>query len=391
MLPAVQWFTGPALVFLCMMGFLIIFFLEGFLIKDLLLGVLVAVFLIINYVTFWSFDATISPFSILFRLSLVFFPLILSYYYWREDRHVHLKLLLTVGLGALTVTAVTTVVGLMQFPEASRIMATGTEYERYYPMNIGGYGFIYTLVIAFPLVYYLGLNKRNLLFSLAIPIFMLCVFKSQYVYALLLTVFIIAVIVAFAMAGPILRIGQLSFVFAISTAAVLSYLVLAAPVAEILDYFAMEVDSIYITLRLQQVADFLRHGTLTGDLGMRINLYVASIDAFLDNPLIGTWGDRYALYQPGGHSFFLDVLGSSGLVGILFLGGILYNFYSDIIASLTVLPCYPYIFWALLQFAIVATINTINTSPTIGMTVFFLVPAVAAFEPGNGEGNVAPS
>lgn len=68
-------------------------------------------------------------------------------------------------------------------------------------------------------------------------------------------------------------------------------------------------------VKLEEIALYLAEGQSTGDLGARTDLYSLSFEQFLKSPLLGaivTDGGKI-----GGHSTFLDILGLTGLFGVI--------------------------------------------------------------------------
>ena len=127
--------------------------------------------------------------------SMIFLmPVILGYYYINyrpENMGIFAKFLIF----AIVITAVTTIIGVIRYPEASRILATIAESDdveaiEYWWNNIGGYDFVYTCVLLYPIVILAYKVKRinRLTFIMAFILLMALVIFSEYTTALLLVV-----------------------------------------------------------------------------------------------------------------------------------------------------------------------------------------------------------
>lgn len=72
-------------------------------------------------------------------------------------------------------------------------------------------------------------------------------------------------------------------------------------------------------VKINEITGYLSYGQAYGDLYARQSLYLQSINLFLDHPMLG--GNNLLLGQ---HSFMLDVLGASGIVGVIPLFALLF-------------------------------------------------------------------
>ncbi|MBO4432819.1 MAG: hypothetical protein J5852_04730, partial [Clostridia bacterium] len=87
---------------------------------------------------------------------LFILPVILGLYYMYY-RPENIKLFSVIIIVLFFVTIITTITGLIRFPNAARILATiassdDTEAIKYWWHNIGGYDFIYSCVLLYPLL-----------------------------------------------------------------------------------------------------------------------------------------------------------------------------------------------------------------------------------------------
>lgn len=226
-----------------------------------------------------------------------------------------------------SITALTTYVGLLAFPGASRIMAADSlAYHRYYPYNIGGFGFVYSLVLLHPLFVCLLKNKQKTGTAILLSLITgLAIFESEYTTATLLFIFSCMVYVL-----PLGKEPQIvrSRMLAIGLVAVISILFLPSLLRFISEWDALESSAEKIT----DIANMLQGKRTTAeDTELRKLTYQASWDTFLSNPILGT--SFFESSKVGGHSLMLDCLANWGLIGFsvfLFLLYCLWNFYKQV-------------------------------------------------------------
>ena len=209
------------------------------------------------------------------------------------------------------ITALTTIYGTLHYETPCRELATpdNVEIDRLYKaQNIGGYGFIYFLVLFTPVVLKDLLAKKKLLLIVLLAVMAYCIFRAEYTTAMLLF------IVAFALSFIVNSKNQVFRIFMI-----IAVVVFAISFESILEWASSSVFDYSFTMgrRLELISDYNEYGEATDDMGIRQYLYLLSLKAFLQNPLFG--GLVSSESKLGGHSEILDYLGHSGFVGILVL------------------------------------------------------------------------
>ena len=221
---------------------------------------------------------------------------------------------------AYTFTALTTYLGLLDHPEASRLMAADpTAYHRYFPHNIGGFNFVYSFVLLHPLMICYLREKR--LWFLAPPLTAIggmCVLASEYTTAALL--FVISCIAYFFPSRTTRNRARFR------TKLILFAMVLALLfLPSILDFLAELPIFASSEEKLQDVANVLR-GQESESISTqnRIYFYQKSWDSFAADPMLG--GKVFGRSRAGGHSFVLDTLADWGIVGFA-LVAILYWYF----------------------------------------------------------------
>ena len=222
-----------------------------------------------------------------------------------------IKALVPTIIASHIVTALTTYVGLLRFPEASRIMATGgTHFERYYVYNIGGFAFIYSLVLLHPIfIGYFKTKHRYIFSALTTVITALCVFESEYTTAALL--FILSCIAYFLPAKLDMSVGKgrrivLIVLFLIAIVVMLPAILNALAEWDILESSSEKLRDIVGMLQGKEAVE--------QDIIARQEVYSKSWETFMENPIFGAGLSGGGSY--GGHSYFLDILAGWGIVGI---------------------------------------------------------------------------
>lgn len=249
---------------------------------------------------------------VLFWLPLLYMPLI-NVTYCREKGGKIFGFLVCV----VCFTALTTLLGIIMFEEPCRELAkAGTELSKYYQrLNIGGYGFIYSLCFIIPVLEYLYSKTKEVKWLLIIILFAVCIIGSSFG-----TAFILATII---------QIGYFSLVVVKSKSLKALLIGVEALLVFLYEYFAdlflhmsvllekIGVES--LSVRMEHLYRSILLGQQVGDVRERGMLRQQSIDAFMDSPIIGnvTKGKMNLL---GMHSDICDILGGTGIVGFLLLG-----------------------------------------------------------------------
>ena len=288
-----------------------------------------------------------------YQSMLLLLPVILGYYYVRY-RPENLNLFSKILLAAIFVTAITTIIGLIQFPNASRILATiatsdDKEAIKYYWHNIGGYDFIYICVLLYPVLILAYKLKRinHLVFFILLAMLLSLIVISEYTIALLL--FIISSILYFA--GRRLTARHL-FILGI----VIFILMFA-----FWDYFKGFLLWLASIIGSESVSDRLT--ALAGGVeGLenfednRLALYTMSIASFAKSPLFGQMFATTA--YAGGHSFILDSLANYGIAGGAALAFIYRNIYRCFFRPYSNCKGYGFVLWAFSQTIVLSFVNT---------------------------------
>lgn len=252
-------------------------------------------------------------------LQIVILLIIGQYIYFANDIRLakHLYYILLIMYVA---TAVTTYLGCLVYPEAARDLATSISsedpilYDLYRRLNIGGFSFIYTLVLIIPLLVGALKNRfeNRILCVLIMFVFFFAIIGSQYTTALLLSVFSFFLLFASKKLNK-----RKSYILLIVSFFVI--MIGKSILPQLLQTISSFIDSRIVASRLGDLSSLLSNDDDIGNIGAnsdvdtRYFLMKKSWNTFLDSPLWGTWN----LKAIGNHSYFLDNLALYGLLGLV--------------------------------------------------------------------------
>ncbi|MBO7520307.1 MAG: hypothetical protein J6T73_05960 [Clostridia bacterium] len=271
--------------------------------------------------------------------------------YYRDDA---VPLFAKVIVFALVITVITTIIGLLRFPEASRILATIATSDdprmlEYSWNNIGGYEFVYNCVLLYP-VLMLAYKHRKISRAAFLILFILMfslVILAEYTIALLLT--IISSTLYFASkkttTNQLMMIGIiLIFLFLLFQSVIQNFFLWLS------DTLGSEV----FAERLTALAGGVEG--IENSESNRVELYRMSIRAFLASPVFGNMSGKHIV--PGGHSFILDTLADYGIIGGLAITVMYRNVYRFFFAPFKNKPGYGFVLWTFIQTVFLSIVNT---------------------------------
>lgn len=216
------------------------------------------------------------------------------------------KLVLLITLA----TSITTILGTFAYDYPCRELATPNNPELdllYKAHNIGGYGFIYYLLLIFPILVKRIREKYSLLDLAVLVCGVYCVIRSEYTTALLIMLVTGCCLLYVITKSTIVKIASL--VFGVACVFFLKDILIFAG--------SLVGDSFFVEQRINMLLDFGETGSTDGDMAERQDLYMLSLNSFLSNPIFG--GFFSSGNHVGGHSEILDYIGHSGLVGLIAL------------------------------------------------------------------------
>ena len=240
----------------------------------------------------------------------------------------------------------TTLIAVDQQPNIMRLLAKNSgETTGHVGVGVGGYGYLYSVIIMFPIGIYLLKEKQKIWLRAVIAYFVISTailaYQSQYFIALILAV----------LAVPMMVIanrnrGGLNVIFYTILAVVL--LVIFANLESILDFCINIVDIPSIQKKLTLMKATLMEGSVAeeGTFGERYERYTRDLNLIMQNPVLGVF--RFSMV--GKHSTILDFFAQYGIpLGIVFVN-ILFSSCRDWIKQR--IPAASVVFWITLILAI---------------------------------------
>jgi len=297
-----------------------------------------------------------------------FTPIVLGLFIAKRLEFDKIKFLAIVIILSVLITMLTTYIGLQQYPDAARYMATvanpnEAQFVRYNMMNIGGYNFVYITVLLYPLVIYAYKREKIKLFWVIVfaVLELMVIIATSYTTALLL--WMLSTVFIFFNKG--FKVKNLIIVVVL---AILLFFVLWDLIAAGLELLADNIGSKDIADRLRDLAG--GGEGLSESEDPRLELYLRSLNTFIAHPIIGSLGGG-----TGGHSFLLDNLAKYGLIGVALFGTLYTVIFRKFYMPYKNTKGYGYIVWMFVQALILSTVNT-------GMWLYVLclyIPTLLAF------------
>ena len=281
------------------------------------IGIILFNYLLIYLQSDYSGATLINKIGANYSLFVTSFPLLLvfSHGFERVDK----KRLCNVVLFAVFIICITTIIGTYRFESPCRELATpyNPELNRTYLRNgIGGYGFIYFLVL-FCQIVIRELRKKFSLYKLIMLLTMVfCVIRSEYTMAIV--IMLISIIVS-------ILLHRGNFISGAITVAAGGIILINFENILKWGISIFENASLYITLRLKSILQFYQNESISGDLLLRQKTYALSIEAFFENPIFGRFFKTGA--KVGGHSEILDLAGHAGIIGLIILAVVIWWIY----------------------------------------------------------------
>lgn len=294
-----------------------------------------------------------SPILWVYRVVTEVLPIIVGVFIVKKESFKNTKIFVFCLFLFLGITAVTTIIGLQIYPDAARYLATVSDAEEeknvlYNYLNIGGYGFVYTVALLYPIIIYGFKRKKINVVFLIIYIILdfIIVVNSGYTIALLL--FIVTTVFIFFRKD--ITIKEIITIFVI---AILTLILLFPLVASGLEALAKVINNKDIAERLRDLAGG-KEG-LEASEDSRLALYMMSLNSFISHPI---FGGMFNNVEVGGHSFILDTIAQYGIFGLAALIFIYREIYIKFFLPYKKQTGYGFVFWTFLQTIILSTVNT---------------------------------
>ncbi len=241
-------------------------------------------------------------------------------------------------------TAVTTIIGNGNYPNASRnlatLSATTFAHSVYTKNNIGNFSFAYELVLFTPLIIYMTRQKlvKPLLGYGMLVLIGYCLMVMEYGMAAIMFFINLMLLVL-----PKLTTKRLLVILMVI---LLVFLLFSGWFADVFEFASEATNSRTLSDRFLSVAETLRgeQETSSESTETRNKHYMTSLNSFLDTSFLGGWGRK----DIGAHSFVLDTLGNYGLLGLAGLVVMFMTIYKLCLKPFRKYDFYPYFLWTCL-------------------------------------------
>lgn len=369
----------PSIIRYSILLLIICFFLVGIIssgkniaLKVISICCLIFIFITSMYFGKWKHSG-VNFVSYIINAYMFWFPFIFSIIIRKYDINKKNKILRYL-IFLIAITIITTIIGNHTYESASRILATSSngvyknQILQYSKMNIGGYDFIYGLVVIMPYFFYCIQERKNEY------LFVILTLMSIYTIVLTQFTFAVGLVCVFFIMLWVFKNKKYYLRFLGVFIMMLIFFVLKKQMLIILYSIQSGLFSkgfLFLADRMESVIDMLFSTKLTGDALLRKELYFKSINAFLKCPIIG---NIFEYHELGGHSEILDIAGGTGVFGIMLLSLFLYIHMRNI-KVYRGSSVYKYGIISFILFLLIAIFNTVTTSPAIAISLF-LVPAL---------------
>lgn len=303
-----------------------------------------------------------------YSVLLALFPVVIGYYvtqYRIKDVSFYSRAIIFMMLA----TAITTNFGLIRFPYAARVLATISSSQdataiTYNWYNIGGFEFIYFMVLLYPILIMAYKQRRvNLIFTIVGTVLIFATtILSEYTTALLLLIISSSLFL-------VKRDLRKKDVFILLLIAVLFVVYFNDYVSQFLSYVGTLIGSETMSERLNALAG--GQAGLEASESNRIFLYRRSISTFFSHPLLGTFLSGGG--GLGGHSFILDTLGKYGLIGVALLFFMYRKVFKCFVQPFENEAGYGFVLWTFVQAILLSCVNTGMWLDVIAMMMPILV------------------
>lgn len=267
-------------------------------------GCVIAYILLIGFLVGDSIDRRLSVlilFGIIFAMKTIFESDIdQRSFYW----------IISAVLVLCIVWNICSLQGIAETPNVMRLLAKNSaESEAYAMRGIGGYGYLYSIVLLLPIGVDAILNRANNVIERVIAaVFVFTsfslVYQSQYFLAAILSLLMVIVYFIAKIKNPLLR-------FVAQLATIVAFFILYVNSDNVLLWLMEKNEIRSIELKLQSMYEMLvEDGEIqSSEFATRFERYMRDIAAILNRPLLG----GFSFSVTGNHSHILDFLAQYGI------------------------------------------------------------------------------
>lgn len=329
-------------------------------------------------------DLTAAPLNHLLLYYLFFFGIFLYEYYanLKNDREFLGRVALVTSL-FYTLGAVQTYIGLSLYPEASRILASGSGdspiKHTYSKIGIGGFNYVYSACFLVIMLFYLWFERKDelprrhrMMLLLCVLLLAITVVKASYAIA-------VFIMLAGMISVPVFR-SKTSQLFTLVFGFIVLLVVKGNTELLFQKLAAVFRGNTIIFDKINDLANALLKGSSKGktSTSYRIYLYSSSLKTFLSQPCFGVhgpFGDRNAFV--GEHSGWFDLLARYGLFVSLPMFGTIITHLKNVAESFRETRTHLPLLAIFALFGLYGTINPVFALYQIGLVVFFIIPSLS--------------
>ena len=296
----------------------------------------------------------------------------LIYLFYKDKIHL-LNKPIKIILAMIAISAAFTLIGNLQYPGASRLLASSglndyyvADREFYRTINIGGYGFVFSLVFLSMPILLFWRKKKNVVLLIFLALLVSTVFVASYFIGIILMV----AMIVFGFINP-KHIWQFFILICLCILAVFAF---SNIILEWLVEFGGNINS---DILIQRATELLtgEYFNGLGDDNNRIQIYINAIINWSKRPLFGALQGHVDNLRRSGHSALLGYLETYGLFSIIYYV-FYYNTYKNIKSSFGNSSLKNFFLIYYICFILFIFIDVFDTFCDLGLTVFFVAPVL---------------
>lgn len=289
------------------------------------------------------------------------------------DRHVEeSKNVIFTTLVVFIVSSVFTIVGNLKYPNASRYLATGgsrldIEFMKvlYRRFGIGGYDFIYgSVFLLMPIASFLNCRQHRTFLIFSMISLIVSIIYGAY------TIAIILAFVSLILGGIRHKNKNTKSVFVVLLLSLIAIFAFRVPLLKLLLQISERLNIDSVAKHVSQLLD----NSYFSSTGNRAWLFQNGLMNILDEPFFGTFW-RTGDLRSSGHSALLNYFEMYGVFGVAYVAYFIMVF-KTLFSGINNESIKKRIVIYFFMVAAVLTLNTFDTSPIMGIVIFFIGPMI---------------
>lgn len=341
---------------------------------------------LVPYIATSSFQfGNIPTLSALGSMVLYFLGIVMmNYYVYYKEDYFFCKKLAFYTIVSFVLGSFQSILGLLRFPYASRILASG-RVDTYLALGIGGYAFVFSSAFLSIGIFYLIFTRKlaiawryKLLLLIALFALLMMVFLAQYGTTALIVGG--GVILSIMLRGNRVKRKWLMFliILLLSSFFLLGGSFIGKSISYLVGFW--ETDNV-LKEKFIDIAYFLSASDEAYQTNYRVQLYMTSFESFLNNPFFGIYGPNATYEGVGGHSGWLDFLGFYGLFSGIPLFLAIFAAFRKQLIFFRDSTYYAAVLIVQFMYILFGFVKSAFPIYQISFTVFFLVPLLSFLLP----------